>query len=215
MSTTVLGKKEAHDLTRRIRENTQHNARLLREAWAGKVWVPLGYETFNSWLEATVGVTRQRAYQLIAIVTMTESLQAAIPLPQDFTLTDVQTRSIVSFGANGFIANLREHVQASGSREENVDVVLQALAALRNHGSTAAKAQRTTSPVNLGPTVGMSAAERSPNTFVQVADAIHAHTHTITQVKNVCHETLYELQLATSALRARLTELQSVMEVAV
>lgn len=102
-----LTKEEAAALTVRIRHTIRRNARLMKKAWEGKVWLPLGYATFAEWLTDAVGVTTARAYQLIAVAVMNEAVHTAIALPETFEVSDRQTRDIISLGKDKFIAALR------------------------------------------------------------------------------------------------------------
>lgn len=113
----ILSKKEAAALTVRIRSTIRQNARLMNRAWEGKVWVPLGFPTFTAWLTDAVGISTARAYQLIAVAVMNEAVHAAITLPENFEVTDRQTREIISLGKNKFIAALR--VKATDDKAEN------------------------------------------------------------------------------------------------
>lgn len=123
METELLTQQEAHNLTQRLRNNVNENARLMKQAWEHKVWETLGYAGFNEWLSKAVGISRTRGYQLLAIATMETQLRDTIELPEQWNLTDLHTRAIISIGAEQFLHELTTN--NTGDPEKNVHLIPQ------------------------------------------------------------------------------------------
>ncbi|MAO80111.1 MAG: hypothetical protein CMH82_05495 [Nocardioides sp.] len=123
--------KEAQELTARVRASTEEFAALLHEAWAGKVWEPLGYSGFREWLAEAVGISRSRAYQLLAVVELENAVREVLtPLPDDmFVVTDTQARLIGSHGLPEFLKTLAE--QATSNPAANLIAYERAVRDLR------------------------------------------------------------------------------------
>lgn len=100
----MLTRTEAEKLTAELRKNTHDFARLMREAWKGKVWVPLGYSGFREWITEAVGLSRSRGYQLVSIAVLEDAVCDAITLPDTFTISDLATRFITAYGVDRFIS---------------------------------------------------------------------------------------------------------------
>lgn len=120
----------ARELTSKIKKNTAAYARLIHQAWEQKVWLPLGYPSFQEWLSEELGLSRSRGYQLINIAVMEERMRTVgTGLPDAFILSDLSTRLITHFGVEEFLALYEP--SATGSAEENEEAFLTVLASLR------------------------------------------------------------------------------------
>lgn len=105
-----LSKTQARNLTKKIKENLQESAQLMKEAHEKKVWLPLGYKNFSQWLREAVGITRGRAYQLINIAQLDQDIREKLPLPNDYTISDKNTRAVMSYGRDLFLSEVEKTV---------------------------------------------------------------------------------------------------------
>lgn len=214
MSAHVLTEAEARSLTERIKTQVNRNAKLMRQAWDGKIWVPLGYPSFSEWLTATVGVTRQRAYQLIAIDTMTEVVADALQLPATFTLTDSQTRSIIRHGSDAFIRKVKESLGEDTAPEERAKAVCDELRRLARADRSISAASRSASPRTTSTDVPRTGAnytqpaERNAANLTLIAEALHAHARSIGQMSHT-DESRAQLSSALNVFRARMQQLST------
>lgn len=141
---TTLTREQAEDLTARVKRNIKTNARLIKKAWEGEVWVPLGYDNFADWLTDTVGIKRARGYQLIAVATMDETLREAVDLPDEYIVSYRDTKAISSIGVKTFTEELAEQ---AGEPKQNAALIPKLIKELSD------KPVETTSNVTPLPTV--------------------------------------------------------------
>lgn len=112
----TLTRAEAEQLTKQLQSKTQTLAKLISKAHDEQVWVPLGYSSFTKWAEAELPFTYARAFQLLNIGILTEQLQEVIALPEDFTLTDLQSRGISTYGRKLFMEAMAEEATDDPAR---------------------------------------------------------------------------------------------------
>lgn len=129
MSSTVLSKKQSVQLTSKIKKNLNSSSSLIKKAVEGKVWVALGYSGFAQWLTEAVGISRARGYQLLNIANLEDDLKTRVPLPEYFTVSDLNTRMVIRDGREQFINRISEE---SGTDENaNALIVEKALSSIR------------------------------------------------------------------------------------
>lgn len=122
---THLPIEEAKELTEQIRTNVNALAELIRRAHTGRIWEAFNYENFTEWVEKELGWSRTRGLQLLNIALLTEAIADAVSLPNDFELTDNQTRAIIHEGREEFITELKE--VATGEPQENYETLISLL----------------------------------------------------------------------------------------
>jgi hypothetical protein len=60
-----ISESEARQLTERIRTATRHVCLLLREVHERRAWVPLGYASWEQYVQAEFSISRTRSYELL------------------------------------------------------------------------------------------------------------------------------------------------------
>lgn len=209
----TLTKKEAAALTVRIRSTIRRNARLMKKAWEGEVWVPLGYPTFTAWLTEAVGMTTSRAYQLIAVAVMNDAVHAAVLLPAEFEVSDRQTRDIITIGKNKFIAALRE--ETTDSAEKNVAVVGKTLSILmKAHTETRLTPTPPTRTLTShrgeqSTPTQVTAPERTPQNLLLLCHAFKAQAIRLPRLQH--HTSVQQLRDALTVAKQRLAEFNTAM----
>lgn len=63
--TTILNKSQARKLTERINKSAGDLCMLMADAYNGKVWVSLGYESWRDYAVSEFSISKSRAYQLL------------------------------------------------------------------------------------------------------------------------------------------------------
>ena len=167
-----LTKAEAEQLTEKLKNKTQQLAKLITKAHDERVWEPLGYESFTRWADKELPFTYARAFQLLNIGILSEQLHEVMKLPEDFMLTDKQSRTISSNGRKLVIEALAD--EATDDASTNVSKIRSYLLELEASAKTSAPAstERSTS-------------ERETNrigngkrlTYVQNVHSVSAHLH--------------------------------------
>ncbi|MEV8220271.1 hypothetical protein AB0O65_10980 [Microbacterium sp. NPDC077391] len=143
----LLTQDEAAALTEKIQSNVAELASLMREAWRGKVWLPLGYDSFADWLDGEFDYSHTRGYQLINIATVTETYATAVTLPENFSLTDIQTRQLIHFGVDEVLSTVQS--RSTDDANENVKLISTILRELKKAEQEASLAPETGTPVKL------------------------------------------------------------------
>jgi len=179
-----------------MKTNTTALNALMKQAWEGKVWVPLGYSTIAEWLKEGVGISRARGYQLLAIAKLEERLRLEIALPAEFLLSDTATRLISQSGTEEFITSLKQ--QATSDPQQNDVLVARLTQELRLNSQP----QTVTPVITPAPVVSD---ERE-------AAVVHAF---VTHVNNLPHPeeiTEYDsLVIARNTLKAAIGAAQNVL----
>lgn len=104
---------EARKLTEKIKNNITASANLVRKAHAGKVWIALGYSSFEGWLNGELKLSRSRGYQLLLVASVENELRENLDLPEDFALTDREFKMINDYGVNDFIKDVNDYLEKS------------------------------------------------------------------------------------------------------
>lgn len=104
---------EARKLTEQIRDNLSQSAKLVQKAHAGKVWKALGYSSFEGWLNKELGLSRSRGYQLLMVASVENVLRNDFDLPDDFTLSDRETKLINDHGVEKFSEEVGTYLENS------------------------------------------------------------------------------------------------------
>jgi hypothetical protein len=104
--TGEMDTQAAFELTTRIRNSTHELGQLIRQARDGRVWLALGFSTFDEWTNESFGWHRSRAYQLLNMAILDEQVREAVQMPETWVLSDKQTRAILHIGANQFLESL-------------------------------------------------------------------------------------------------------------
>jgi hypothetical protein len=123
-----LNRAEATKLTAEIKNNVNNLALLMRQAWEGKAWEALSYASFAEWLAGEFQWSHTRGYQLLNIAAMNDALHEAIVLPAEWAVSDLQTRLIISAGAQDFIADLA--LLTTNDAKDNVVIVADSIKAI-------------------------------------------------------------------------------------
>lgn len=113
--------EQAVEITFKIKTSVTNLAKLVKQARDGKAWKALGFETFELWVNESFGWHRSRAYQLINIASLDDELHELIELPEDWSVSDRQTRKINEIGSKDFLELVRS--RASEDPNENVKLI--------------------------------------------------------------------------------------------
>lgn len=190
----VLDKEAAQALTARIKSNTSDYAALIYEAWSGKAWLPLGYDSFTAYLQQEIGISRSRGYQLINIALMENSILKVGNFPDGFTISDYATRIIIKHGTDTFLSALARRIAADPTQnEEQFLTLLQEV--------------RTGAPVAATPTTSQDigyAAEASAQAFR--IHCLHLPTPAVVDDPKMLPVVRGKLRDAVAAAEARLAE---------
>lgn len=90
-----LTKKAAKHLTNSIRQGIDFLWKLLREAHDGKAWSALGYSTWEAYVAAEFGMSRQRSHQILDQGRVIEAVRSATgDLSTTVDITERQARDI-------------------------------------------------------------------------------------------------------------------------
>ncbi|MHC2184828.1 hypothetical protein ACVLV4_000452 [Rathayibacter agropyri] len=124
-----LTRKEAEDITRKIKSNINEFSRLVYEAHAGRVWLAYGLSSFAEYVTTVLNVSRSRGYQYLAMARIEQEVRGVMVLPEHFQLTDLQKRLLAKTG----ITQVIEHLTAQSTDDEgaNERVLLGLVSALR------------------------------------------------------------------------------------
>lgn len=215
----TLSLAEATALTDNIRSNVAELATLMREAWRGKVWLPLGYDSFSDWLNGEFDYSHTRGYQLINIATVTETVAAEVPLPETFNLTDLQTRQLIHHGVDDVLGILRE--RATSDADGNARLIGVVLRELKKSEKTTATATDSDAPVKLpvrtvqqpravhGGKFNARTAVSSVGALLNQAQALPSPRNLPVDTVKLLHDDLYT---ALTVARARLSEFDDAVD---
>ena len=165
----TLSKSEAVELTRQLTSKTEQLAMLITKAHDEQVWVPLGYKSFTEWATKELPFTYARAFQLLNIGVLTEQLKQLMTLPDDYMLTDKQSRTISSNGRKLVLEAIAE--EATDDPATNVSRIAKHLIALEasakgdNEKTERSKMETEIKPISGGQRL----------TFVQNVHSVSAH----------------------------------------
>ncbi|MEV8220270.1 hypothetical protein AB0O65_10975 [Microbacterium sp. NPDC077391] len=198
----MLDRKAARALTDRIKSNTTDYAHLIYEAWTGKAWLPLGYDSFTAYLQEEIGISRSRGYQLINITLLEQKLKELAVFPDGFTISDYATRIIIKHGVDDFFTALHPLLGTdTASNEEQFLTLLQQV----RTGKTAST--QPTTAQNIG-----YAAEASAQAFR--IHCLHLPTPDVVEDPKMLPVVRGKLRDAVAVAEARLAEYAAVLSAA-
>lgn len=145
----TLSVAAAEALTEKVRTNATDLARLIKQAHEEQVWLPLGYSSFTAWVEGELEWSHTRGFQLLSIASLSDELAESVPLPEGFTLTDLQTRAIISIGRAEFIDRLV--MEAGEAHSENISIIGKLIREMSS--APPSSSTRGGTPLNLTPAV--------------------------------------------------------------
>lgn len=175
-----LSRSEAEDLTKRLSSKSEQLAILITKAHDEQVWVPLGYNSFTQWADRELPFTYARAFQLLNIGVLSKQLQDVMALPEDFMLTDKQSRTISSNGRKLIIEALAE--EATEDPSTNISKIRAYLHELEAapRGDDEKPAERATLEKETNRIAG-----GNPITYVQNVHSLSAHLEEFPSPRNL------------------------------
>lgn len=126
-----MTEQEARKLTEQIKDNLSQSAKLVQKAHAGKVWKALGYSSFEGWLKGELGFSRSRGYQLLMVASVENQLRDDFDLPEDFSLSDRETKLVNDYGVSDFITELNHTLENSSEKINPMAVIFKRLMELK------------------------------------------------------------------------------------
>lgn len=169
-----MSAEEASAITVQIRTNASDLSQLMKQARDGQAWRALGYQNFEEWVRESFGWSRARAYQLINIATLNDELREMVTLPEDWALSDLQTRRIHHFGTEVVLGMLQ--AEKTDRPDENARLLTTILARLTREESgrqetAAAPDERPASNIQAMPSM-IANGQRNTQTALVMANSL-------------------------------------------